>query len=174
MKKFTGVLLIIVLFSFSSCIFGKSVKKVMSYRNGHVYFTDRETYKVGELSGAWKKMRVKTYSIAFHNAGAGATIATDAFCGPAYEDIPLKALTSHLLAGVDDYVVERSEEFTLDERGALRTIARGSVDGVPLTFDVVVIKKNRCMIDLMCIAPEGRHNDVVADFEGFYGAFHYE
>jgi hypothetical protein len=174
MKSILGAVLILSTFLMSSCLFGPSVKKVMSYRHDSVYLTDRGHFRVGELPSSWKRMRVRAYAIAFHNREYGATIATDAFCGSAYEDLPLATLTSHLLAGVEDYKIESASEFTLDNRGALRTIANGSVDGVPLAFDVVVVKKNKCIIDFMCVAPVGNGHLAAADFEGFYGAFRYE
>lgn len=175
MKKQLGMLLIIVAFISTSCIFGRTSKKVMSYRDGRVFLTHRnEFYNVGELAGSWKRIRVGAHAISFHSSDVGATISTDAFCGPSYEDVPLATLTSQLLGGIEGYDVVSSDEFTLDGRGALRTVAVGRFDGVPLAFDIVVIKKNNCMIDFMCIAPSGKLPLVSEDFEGFYKGFHYE
>lgn len=175
MKNLLGVFLIGILFLSTSCLFGPTAKKVMSYRHDNVFLSGRDHFRVGSLPATWKRMRVKAYAIAFHNEGLGATIATDAFCGPAYEDLPLNLLTSHLLAGVEDYeIMGDSYEFMLDDRGALRTVATGKVDGVPFTFDIVVIKKNKCIIDFMCISPAGGYPMAAADFEQFYGGFHYD
>lgn len=174
MKKVLGILFVSLLILNASCIIGPTSKRVMSYRNDNVYLSDKSHFKVGELSSGWKRMRVPAHAIAFHNAEYGATIATDAFCGPSYEDLPLNRLTSYLLAGVDSYKVESQKEFMLDDRGALKTIARGKVDGVPLIFDIVVIKKNKCNIDLMCMSPEGAAPLAQADFLQFYSGFHYE
>lgn len=174
MKRILGVLLIIITISSTSCVFGPSTKRVMSYRSGKVYLSDRVPYKVGELPSTWKKLKAHTDVIAFYNEGAGSTIATDAFCGPAYEDSALSLLTAHLTGGIEAYEIVSKIPMTLDGRGALRTVARGKVDGVPLVFDIVVIKKNRCNIDFICVAPPDKHMDVSSDFESFYGAFQYE
>jgi hypothetical protein len=174
MKKRLGALLIAVTILSTSCIFGPSTRKVMSYRNQHVYLTNRQTYDVGQLPPAWERMRVKAYSIAFHDESLGSTIATDAFCGPAYEDSPLATLTSQMMAGVENYEIVSSREFMLDERGALRTVVTGRTDGVDLTYDIVVIKKNKCIFDFMLISPMGNYSTARADYEGFYSGFHYE
>ena len=175
MKKLLGVLLIVYSMFSVSCLFGPSIKKAVSYKQGNVFLSDRQRYQVGELPNPpWKKMRVRAYSIAFHNKEYGSTIATDAFCGPAFEDLPLPMLTSHLLSGVEDYDVDSQNEFVLDDRGALRTVATGTVDGIPFTFDIVVIKKDKCIIDFMCVAPQGNHPMVKVDFETFYQGFRYQ
>lgn len=174
MKKLVGAVLAIVVFLSASCIFGPTSKRVMSYRNDKVYLSDRSYFTVGALPESWKRMRVQAHAIAFHNSDLKATIATDAFCGPSYEDISLKLLTSHMLAGIADYQIEETKEFILDDRGALRTVASGKVDGIPLVFDIVVIKKNKCNIDLMCMAPQGDYPLAAGDFEHFFSSFHYE
>lgn len=172
MKKL-GMFLIMILF-FSSCIIGPSVKRVMSYRGGNVFLSDKSRYSVGILPEGWKRMRPGVYAIVFYNSALESTIATDAFCGTANEDIPLKQLTIQMLAGVEGYKILDQEEFMMDGRGALRTSVVGRVDGVPLHFDTVVIKKNRCTIDFMCISPEAAYTEASADFTAFYNAFRYD
>lgn len=157
-----------------SCIFGPSTRKVVSYRYNTVYFSNRDTFDVGELPPTWKKIDVDAYAIAFHNDMLGTTISVDAWCGPAFEDSPLPTLTSQMMAGVADYKIESTEEFMLDRRGALRTVATGRVDGVYLTYDIVVLKKNDCNFDLMLISPMGNYLAARPDFENFFYAFHYE
>lgn len=172
MKKLLGLLLIIVL-ACTSCLFGPTSKKVMSYRDGRVFLSDRSYYKVGGLPAPWEKMNVRTYAVAFHNDNYGATIATDAFCGPSFEDLPLNLLTTQLVAGVENVKEMKKENISLDGRGALRTIFKGSVDGVPLTFDIVVVKKNKCIIDFMCVSERDNQLAVESDFQNFYNGFVY-
>lgn len=174
MKKLLGALSIFALIFTSSCLFGPSTKRVMSYRHDNVYLSGRDHFDVGQLPPSWERFRVRAYAIAFHNEDLGSTIAVDAFCGPAFEDSPLVTLTSQLIAGVEDYRVLSSNEFMLDERGALRTVAKGRVDGVEMTYDIVVVKKNKCIIDFMMISPDGNYLSARNDFENFFYAFHYE
>ena len=174
MKKLLGALLLISMLFTSSCLFGPSTKRVMSYRYNNVFLSGRDHFQVGGLPPTWDRFRVKAYAIAFHNEVLGSTISVDAFCGPAYEDAPLATLTSQLFAGVENYEVTSSDEFMLDERGALRTISTGRVDGVSLTYDTVVIKKNKCIIDFMLISPDSNYFEAKNDFENFFYAFHYE
>lgn len=174
MKKILWGILGAVLILSSSCIFGKSPIRVMSYRDGRVYLNNKQFYTVGELPSTWKRFRTGTRSISFYNEGVGATIATDAFCGSVFEDLPLATLTSNLLGGLDKFEIVSKNEFMLDGRGALRTVARGRMDGVPEIYDVVVMKKNRCNIDFISISPEGRRAEISGDFENFFGGLKYE
>jgi len=180
MKRSLGVILVLSLM-LNACIFGRpgaASRKVMSYRDGHVFLTGsrNDYYNVGLLPGGWDRMRLRAYTIAFHNEDMGATISTDAFCGSLYEDVPLPTLTSQLFGGVEDFEITKTYEFTLNERGALRTIAKGTLDGVPLNFDIVVLKKNKCMFDFICVAPDDNETDIMtitSDFEQFFNGFQY-
>jgi len=174
MKNVLGALLIFTIIFTSSCIFGPTARKVMSYRNGLVYLSDRSVYNIGTLPSDWKRMKVTVHSIAFHSNAYEATIATDAWCGRAYDDAPLASLASRMIGGIENYQIQDTYDFMLNERGALRTIATGTMDGVPLTFDTVVIKKDKCIFDFMCISSNDGYPMAVADFQTFFSDFHYD
>lgn len=85
----------------------------------------------------------------------GVVIQVNGSCDPAL-DIPLVALTNHLLIGFTEreYVGE-PELRTLDGREALHTHVLAKLDGVPRELYFVVTKKNECVYDLSLIAPPG-------------------
>lgn len=172
MKKtrlFWGIGVFIILLS--SCFHGRQNLSVIGYRHGQVFIKKGGSYKVGELPASWRMFKTGAKAITFHNDGLKATISTDAFCGASFEDLPLKILTGQMFAGVTKRSIIKEEEFLLDGRGALRTIAAGETDGVPLKFDSVIIKKNNCTIDLIYISPPENYSGGVSDFEIFFKGF---
>lgn len=169
MKKtsiFWGIVSLI--FIFSACFHGRQTTSVIGYRHQTVFLNKDLYYKVGGLSLGWEKLKTNAKAAAFHRQDIGATISTDAFCGAGFEDLPLKVLTGQLFAGTGKRKILKEEEFTLDGRGALRTVATGETDGVPLKFDSVVLKKNNCTIDFVYISPPESYSAGVSDFETFY------
>lgn len=157
----------------SACIHKHPSIGVVGYKDQTVTIKGGEAYSVGPLSSKWRRLDVAAQAVAFYNDKAGATISTDAFCKSSFEDLPLATLTAHLFKGVDKYTVVSKKELDLNGRGALRTVASGEVDGVPLKFDTVVLKKNFCTFDFMLVTPSGGYERVVKDFEEFYKGFHY-
>ncbi|OGQ49139.1 MAG: hypothetical protein A3I09_01930 [Deltaproteobacteria bacterium RIFCSPLOWO2_02_FULL_47_10] len=171
MKKtrvFWGIAILIVT---SSCFHGRSSSGVVGYRGQTVFLKKDLSYKVGVLPKEWRVLKTPVKAAAFHNDGSHATISTDAFCGASFEDLPLKTLTGHLFAGTSKHNVIKEDEFSLDGRGALRTISTGTVDGIALKFDSVVVKKNNCTFDFIYISPPENYDGGVADFENFYIGF---
>jgi len=93
-------------------------------------------------------------------------------CDPAL-DIPLVALTNHLLIGFTEreYVTE-PELRQLDGREALHTHVRAKLDGVPRELYFVVTKKDECVFDLSLIAPPGeRFASALPAFEQMVASF---
>lgn len=174
MRK-TGVFLGVVGLAvmFAGCMHGRQSHTVIGYRHDTVFIKKDRSYRVGALPSGWKAMKTFAKAIAFHNKETGATISTDAFCAGAFEDLPLRTLTGQLFAGTAMRKIVSENELMLDGRGALRTISTGEVDGVPLKFDSVVLKKNDCTIDFVYISPPERYSDGVSDFEAFFGGFRF-
>ena len=62
----------------------------------------------------------------------------------------------------------------LSGRGALRQTVEGSLDGVPVVLDLVVVRKDGCVFDFYSVSPPGADPRVATDFEAFFGEFSYE
>jgi len=163
-----GVFLFLAL---SGCFRGRQGLSVIGYRNQMVFIKKDLFYRVGPLSGDWDGLKTGVKAAAFHNEKIGGTISTDAFCGASFEDLPLNVLTNQLFADTHRKNTEQGAELVLDGRGALRTVADGQVDGVPLKFDSVVVKKDGCTIDFIYIVPPENYLAGVKEFETFYGGF---
>lgn len=165
---------VVIILTLTGCLGQRKAGGVTGFRNWRVYVKDAGSYSVGNLPSSWRRMRLSVRAVAFHNKKVRATISTDAFCKKDFEDIPLNLLTSNLFAGIEQKKIVYQENFYLDGRGAQRTVATGFTDGMPVKLDAVVVKKNNCSFDFVCISPPENYLDAVGDFERFFYGFHYE
>jgi hypothetical protein len=150
----------------------KQSGKVIGYEPGRVLTKDG-FYKVGALSGDWLRILRGNALIAFRNNDLKSTISTDAFCDQAFDDAPLSMLTKHLFAGLQDVKVLKEQSFNLDNRGALRTLFKGSLDGVEVMIDAVVIKKDWCLFDFYLVSPSAKYAEAAPPFTEFFQGFAY-
>jgi hypothetical protein len=144
---------------------------VIGYRDGRVFLKKNLYYRVGRLPLAWREFSANAKAASFYNKELGATISTDAFCASSFEDLPLKILSGQLFAGIGQHRVLDEKTLTLNGREALRTLSSGTMDGVAIKFDSVVLKKNNCTIDFVYFAPPQNYEAGVKDFELFYNGF---
>lgn len=145
----------------------------MSYRHGRVFLQYGGFYRVGDLPDGWQRMSSKARAISFYNETYRSSITTDAFCGRSFSDRPLDTLAGELSSVLSDRTTVTTKEFMLDERGALALTVEGTMDGVPIEMNIVVVKKDGCNFDFIAVMPPDAPEQVSHDFEQFYGGFHY-
>jgi hypothetical protein len=133
------------------------------YRDGAVAF------RIGPLPADWARVQVADGHLAFHHARGG-TILAHATCANR-ADVSLDVLTNHLLFGIEDRREVSRAVLALDGRAALRTRLDGTLDGVPVALDLVVLKKDGCTYDLGLAASPAVLPQRQADFERFFRAF---
>ena len=125
-----------------------------TFRNGE-YRGAEVRYAVGPLNGPWQRVDVEgANDLAFRNPDLAAVIQVNASCEPDL-DIPLEALTNHLLIGFTERMVRRQELVPMAEREALYTHVEAKLDGVPRELALTVLKKNGCVYDFALVAPPG-------------------
>ncbi len=134
-----------------------------TYRDGAV------AYRIGRLPPDWGRVKLADGQIAFHHVAGGA-IHANATCQPR-EDVSLDVLTNHLLFGIEDRREESRVRLELDGRTALRTRLDGTLDGVPISLDLVVVKKDGCVYDLGLAAAPAVFPQRQPDFERFFRGF---
>jgi hypothetical protein len=115
-----------------------------SFANG-IYDDGTVRYRIGELKGAWRRLDVDDNDLAFYDTRLG-TISVNSMCS-GYEDVPEQALLNQLLFGTRDRKYRLEETVTLDGRGALHDVIDLTLDGVPVTLEVYVVKKDGCVYD---------------------------
>lgn len=139
---------------------------------GDVYGDEEARYRVGPLGSGWQALDVAGQNdLAYHDPDLGAIVQVNATCDPD-SDVPLTALTNHLLIGFTERDIREQRLFPLDGREALRTHVIAKLDGVPRELLFVVMKKDDCVYDFALITPPGSPFErAVPDFERFVGGF---
>ena len=129
-------------------------------------------FKVPDPPPTWRKVEVSHASVSFHDDAAGASILVNAQCKKSDEDTPLAALTAHLLIGTTERDQKAQETIPFDGREALHTKLLAKLDGVPLAFDIFVLKKDGCIYDFVYVGEPSRAERGALTFEPFVKGFH--
>jgi hypothetical protein len=136
-------------------------------------FSDEEAgYRVGKLDSTWTRVEVGEHNdLAWLNERLNAIIQVNASCDPA-KDVPLKALTNHLLIGFTERSVHAQDLIPVDGREALRTHLSAKLDGVERELVLTVLKKDGCVYDFSLIASDPANFSVaVRDYDGVVAGF---
>lgn len=139
----------------------------------HVLSKPGVRYRVGELPPVWERVKLSQNDLAWYTEDTGHALSVNSSCQE-HEDAPLDVLTRHLLMGFTERLEVAQEKVVVDEREALRSRYRAKLDGVPVELLFLVLKKDRCVYDFTYVAPLGRFEDRVQDFESLVRGFHSE
>jgi hypothetical protein len=139
-----------------------------TFRNG-VFDDGVVKYRVGSLPAGFAPIRVEDNDLAWHHEQLG-TIGINATCSN-YEDVPEAALVNHLFFGTSERHYRLEETTTLDGRGARHVIADVELDGVPVTLEIYLIKKDGCVYDLTHISSRSRFEAGAPAFYAFAHGF---
>ena len=95
-----------------------------------------------------------------------AVIAANATCR-GHHDGPLPVLANDLVIGTTqrNYLLEESTR--LDGREALHQVISLRIDGVPLIYDIYVLKKDGCVYDLTLVTPPRTYEQTADTFVAF-------
>ena len=125
-----------------------------TYQSG-VYRDAETSYAVASPGDGWDAIEVRDRNdLAWRNPRVGAIVQVNSTCSAEY-DVPLTALTNHLLVGFTERDLQSQELEAMDGREALRTHVLAKLDGVPRELMLVVLKKNDCTYDFALVAPPG-------------------
>jgi hypothetical protein len=139
---------------------------------GDVYQGDGLAFRLGPIPSTWQKLEVKGARVAFRDEPAEATVLVNARCGKDGDDVPLKALTQHLFINFTERETIDQKVIPMDGREAIHTMMNAKLDGVPLSFDTFVLKKDGCVYDFVGISPPAKATANRPAFEGFVAGFH--
>jgi hypothetical protein len=138
--------------------------------DGRVYHAGRGSFKTGPIPASWQRESVPGAMLAFRDRDGG-MVNVYSRCGQDGDDVPLGALTNHLLIGFTDRDVKSQKVIPLDGREAMHTIVHGKLDGVPVALSIYVMKKDGCVYDLVWVAPPERFDAGLDGFDGFVQGF---
>lgn len=86
-------------------------------------------------------------------------------------DQSLERIRHGVVAGINDLAMEQEESLTYNTREALRSRARGKVEGIETKLDLLVFKKNGCLYILTYVGLPDHFPKNQQDFESFIERF---
>ncbi len=112
---------------------------------------DEATYRVGQPGSDWIPKTVKGMQVYWVHARLPAAIRIHSRCDE-HGDSSLEQFTDHLRIDWTSWTVRSRTHERLLGRDALRTVVDGSLDGIEMKLELLVVKKNGCLFDLSYIA----------------------
>jgi hypothetical protein len=128
-------------------------------------------YVVGTLDDSWRLVHQESAAVGWFSDRAGAVIESNATCRDDAEAAPLTALTRELLVGYTERHILDEKLVPLLRREALRTRVTAKLDGVPMTLEIYVVRRNGCVFDLSYAAPPDLFAVAAPDFARFVAGF---
>lgn len=120
--------------------------------DGRVYRGDGYAFSVAESPSEWAPMTVTGAALAFEERDVGGQILVNGRCDRDGDDASLRSLTQHLFLRFTEREIVSEEVVPFDGREAMRTSVKAKLDGVERRFLVWVLKKDRCVYDLLYVA----------------------
>ena len=141
--------LVVLVVAFASAACTRTIWRPDARRLCH----GRVCYEVGALSRDWRVVHTEGAEIGFYNDALKGVIQANATCRDDAEASPLASLADQLLIGYTERQIRSRSTVKLAGREALRTVATAKLDGVPISLDFYVLKRNGCIFDLSYAAP---------------------
>ncbi len=140
---------------------------------GGVYRGHGVAYEVSPLGEGWRSVDVGDHNdLAWRNDALSSIVQINSTC-EADMDVPLQALTNHLLIGFTEREIQSQELQPLDGRESLVTSLSAKLDGVPRSLLLVVMKKDGCVYDMALISADAAAFDSARPaFDSLRGSFH--
>ncbi len=116
--------------------------------NGTVYRSQGFAFRIPAPPSHWRQLD-HSDALAFRDDSNQASIMLNGRCGLDGEDVPLQALTNHLFLQFTERKITTQEVVPLDGREAMHTRLDAKLDGVPMSYDIWVLRKDGCVYDMM-------------------------
>jgi len=139
--------------------------------DGNIYRGDGFAFRVVEPTDGWQRVTATDAALAYRNENGHGTILINARCGLDGDDVPLRSLTQHLFLQFTDREVKTQKVVPFDGREAMHTQLEAKLDGVPMSYDVWVLKKDGCIYDLLYVALPTSFQHERASFDALVRGF---
>lgn len=139
--------------------------------DGGVYRGDGFAFRIPDPPSHWRAVDAEQAALAYRDDPHEGMVLINARCGLESDDVPLQALTQHLFLQFTDRQITSQETVPFDGREAMHTVLDAKLDGVPMRYDVWVLKKDGCVYDLLYLAPPDRFDKGQASFRALVRGF---
>ncbi|HXN30363.1 MAG TPA: hypothetical protein VN894_00820 [Polyangiaceae bacterium] len=126
----------------------------------------------GPQPPGWRRVDVDGADLAFRDDAREGSTLFDVRCGHRDDDAPLSVLSDHLIMGTTEREIESRLTIPFDGREAMHTLLHAKLDGVPMQYDIYVMKKDGCVYDIVYVAPPAHFAEGAPDFERFTRGVH--
>lgn len=162
MKLKLNILMACSLYLASACTGGALLKSNVIHKRYVQYGVDL-------LPETWQKKSFRGADLFFVHKNHDAMIFLHSQCEK-FSDSPLEALTAQLLVGMGKYEITSDKRIALSDREALISEVNVKLDGVNRYLKIMVLRKNRCVFDVVFSAnPNAR--DIVTDYDALIATF---
>ena len=152
--KITFLMIFLICLLFSSCSVTKFAGYYLSSEsendgslNGRIYSSKKTSYKIGELSNSWKRVKTKEGDLLFSNEVRDAVLTINSTCEPGKKKYSLKALSESLTIGIKSKQLIERKEIEVDNEPALYSNYLSELSGQKINIATIVTKKNSCIYD---------------------------
>jgi hypothetical protein len=161
----TGSLSAALLLLFTACATTSSF-------DGTLFHGPYVSFRVPPVPATWHRISVPAADLAFRDDAHEGSVLLNSRCASADRDAPLVSLTGHLIIGTTERKVAMEETVPFDQREARHTRMTAKLDGVPMAYDIFVLKKDGCVFDLVYVTPPDTAAVADPEFERFVQGFH--
>lgn len=159
---------------FGALVFALALAGCSASRIENGVFYSPKGYHVSLPGQGWVVKPGGAAELELQRTNAGGGMLADATCDGRTAGRPLALLTRHLTFGLGHRDTLESVQNEAGGLQAERTVVRGTVDGSDVMVEAVVLKDERCVYDLVYVAPvdafESGRGDFQALVESFAGA----
>jgi hypothetical protein len=139
---------------------------------GDVYRSDKG-YRVSLPGQGWRVVRESRADLELRHRLAPAAMLVNASCDGRLAARPLPALRRELLAGVSERQVQEQGTVAVAGREAVHMVVDGQVSGRDrrVRLELYVLKADRCVYDLLYVAPPADFSRWREDFQRLVETF---
>lgn len=121
---------------------------------------------IGEDSGTTS---TEVADVAYQSKSTASIISLDSACGAgsANQERSLKSLTDTLLLGTSNVTLRDERPLRVEDTPALQTTIQGMIGGESVKLRTVVLKRQRCVYDLVYVARPDNFSLHESDFSHF-------
>ncbi|MCO5142278.1 MAG: hypothetical protein M9962_04215, partial [Oligoflexia bacterium] len=108
--------------------------------------------------------------MAYENPETGAIISLNSICRK-YQSSSLESLTNNLVRGIANRKTLETKSVKISNIDALESKFSGVVDGINLTIETVVLKKESCTYDFIFVVATDKVGSSIQEFKNFVASF---
>ncbi len=136
----------------------------------NLYIDGERGFSVDLLPSGWIRQSQQGLDLFFRDPKTGATVGVAAECRRRTK-APLNILTRHLLFGLEEWRVVERRGLRFGDVEGMETIMVARSDEADVKMSLVVIKRGRCIYDLIYVARPSDFSSGIGDFREMVRSF---